>query len=1012
MPRRVRLASWLAFCLHGLFIITARYRLSYDAYTHMFFGDHYRLNWWSLWDARWYTGFEVNSYPPLVHQLIGLTGHLIGVDAAYALLLWLVVSLYPLAVYAFSRIFTGKTAASYAGLAAAVLPSIYLAAHTFGQLPTLTSTLFALFGLAALNEYLLKGERLSGALAVALTAAVMAGHHATLLFLPWAMGGLLIHQLVNHKTGRLKLTLRFSAYALPALAAGLLVIWPFWAWGRGQVMQVPIDHASRHNFFSDPVAALSFFLPVYGPLVFFIPVVLWKGMRKDMLGLWGAFVGLFLLGLGGTTPLPRILFGAGWEWLTYDRFAFWASLTLLPFWGVAMPVLRKHPPFGLGRFRQTRRRLTPASMFFLGLVALLAGLQPTLLPTQPGQIDMQPIVDFLARGNHAQWRYVTFGMGDQFAYLSRLTPATSIDGSYHTARNLPELRESGIAQIDTAFWYPGGLAALDPILEKSGEWGVRWGFVLFKAYDRVLARNGWVLRTKLSDGVQVWENPAAVLPAPVHPPEENPLAEFSWGVLPLLALFIAGCLAMVRVMPARASKVLAGVQSLAVGLLPAGLCFWYFRILAANNHARVYFTYDNALFFLSDGLALAAVLAWGIRRIFTPDQPGGGPSGWDFRRVEPWLIGLCSLATLSIFWSADPKTSFYFSLHLWLACGLFLSMQDQLELWRAFAIGGLAALFIQATLGIWQFASQSTAFMGPLGLNWPGLLTPAMQGASVVQLEDGTRWLRAYGSLPHPNILGGLVFAFLAGVAALYLLNREHRPWLLIGTSLGAVLLVLTFSRSAWLALAVFWLILLFQWRKFNWMRLTLLLVTSLACLALSTWAVWPLIFTRSSGATVATEAFSSKARAWLMQESMQFILERPLTGMGAGAFIIELSRRASLGYIIEPVHDLPLLLSAELGLGGAVLLAGLVGALLLQAWRARRPLAAIQLAALAGLGVISLFDHYLWTLAPGQILLSAALGLWAGQLRLQEAQLQHQLVKPRQGPALNSPAFQDKTSD
>ena len=78
MPRNVRLAILCSFALHGILIVTRRYRLSYDAYNHMFFGDHYRMDWWSLWEPRWYTGFPINSYPPLVHQLIGALSHLTG----------------------------------------------------------------------------------------------------------------------------------------------------------------------------------------------------------------------------------------------------------------------------------------------------------------------------------------------------------------------------------------------------------------------------------------------------------------------------------------------------------------------------------------------------------------------------------------------------------------------------------------------------------------------------------------------------------------------------------------------------------------------------------------------------------------------------------------------------------------------------------------------------------------------------------------------------------------------
>ena len=127
----------------------------------MFFGDHYRMDWWSLWDARWYTGFQVNSYPPLVHQLIGALSHVIGIDAAFALILWMTLTLLPLAVYAFARIFVGKSSAGYAALGAAFLPSVYLTAHIFGQLPTLAAAVTALFSMAALNQYLRDGNRLA-----------------------------------------------------------------------------------------------------------------------------------------------------------------------------------------------------------------------------------------------------------------------------------------------------------------------------------------------------------------------------------------------------------------------------------------------------------------------------------------------------------------------------------------------------------------------------------------------------------------------------------------------------------------------------------------------------------------------------------------------------------------------------------------------------------------------------------------------------------------------------------
>ena len=49
---------------------------------------------------------------------------------------WAVLAAYPLAVYAFTRVFCGRAVAGYAALGGALLPSAYLAGHTFGPLPT------------------------------------------------------------------------------------------------------------------------------------------------------------------------------------------------------------------------------------------------------------------------------------------------------------------------------------------------------------------------------------------------------------------------------------------------------------------------------------------------------------------------------------------------------------------------------------------------------------------------------------------------------------------------------------------------------------------------------------------------------------------------------------------------------------------------------------------------------------------------------------------------------------
>jgi O-antigen ligase len=84
----------------------------------------------------------------------------------------------------------------------------------------------------------------------------------------------------------------------------------------------------------------------------------------------------------------------------------------------------------------------------------------------------------------------------------------------------------------------------------------------------------------------------------------------------------------------------------------------------------------------------------------------------------------------------------------------------------------------------------------------------------------------------------------------------------------------------------------------------------------------------------------------------------------------------------VEPVHNLPLLVLSELGVVGALILIGLGISIAVGIVRAKRPETIIFSAALAGLLVTTLFDHYLWTLTPGRMLLGLVLGLWAAQAK------------------------------
>ena len=1028
MTARLRLAVLVTFVCHAALVVTGRYRQSYDAYTHMFFADHYARHWGTLWEPRWYTGFSVVSYPPLVHQVMALLAHFIGVDAAFgAILLATLVSL-TLAVYAFARVFVDTDAAGYAALAAAAMPSLYLTAYTFGQLPTLVGANFALLAFAALARFLRDGDRLSGVLSVSLVAVVLAAHHATLLLLPAGILAVALQLWISRQAATRVLLLRLAVIGAVSGIAGLLVIWPFWVWGLGQTMQTPIDHLSRHNFLTDRAALLMFFLPMYGLFALLIPYFFYhllkdhslRAMRQSRESLAApalAFIGLFVFGLGGTTPLPKLLFGARWEWLTYDRFVLWASLFLLVAIGRftvqarrwyadrALPILRvalDQPQQDPSRetvllavakaFRPLRRGVRFSALALLALPPFVTALAPNVLPTQPPPVDMRPVAAFLNAGDHSQWRYLTFGFGDQYASLSLLTNATTIDGSYHTARTLPELRQSGIGQIDSALWSAKGLVALDPILQQSASHGVRWGFVNRIEYNSVLLRHGWRPISTLTNGVEVWEDPSAVLPVDLAAPPDDPLQAFSWHVLPLAALAATAVLAAgyrARVLTRRA---LLHLHTLAVGLLPVGLCLWGYQQLAAANYPRIYFTYTDGLLFVSDVLIAVAVAAWSLARLVDREQVQQKRSAPAVTWLTRSLLALCVWASISLLWAPDPHISMYVTAHLWLLFGFYYSLKDHPVSWRVFAAGAAVALLLEVAVGGAEFVLQSTAFLSALHMKWPGSLDPSILGASVVQLADGMRWLRAYGTLPHPNILGGFAFLFLAGAALWFTTGRRLR-WLaaLILTG-GIVLLCLTFSRSAALGCLAAACILAYHHRRFARGRLPgLLAVAALGVLVVAA-PLGQLMLTRVAKLDVPTENQSIQVRNWMTEQALLMIRAHPVTGVGIGNYTVALAEQAPGTYAIEPEHNVLLLIIAELGLPGALILCVALVALAAGILRsASTSVAVVASALLIGLLVMAVFDHYLWSLAPGRDALWLALGLWGGWMSASHYNTSHQ---------------------
>jgi len=532
---------------------------TYDAYIHMFFGDSYYRSWFDQWEPRWYTGFATTSYPPGTHMAIAGLMNFLPLRAAFIVvqlagLLFLIVG-----VYRFSLLWVTPRPAGFAAIALVLSSSISETIHLFGQLPTIFSLGVFLNGMPYVYRWIVLGRVRDFVAAVIFTAATTAAHHVTTIFgsvlfvIPLGLQALRAVAEMHPATSRRAKYTRF----LKPLGRGILLavfmggvmattVLAYWIWSiNDPITQVPIPHGSRENFLERLDLGLIFFLLPWGLSITFLPYVILKTATTRLWPLGLSVLLCFVLGTGGTTPISRAILGGAFDILTLDRFTFWATILILPFVGHLFDGLLfgRSGQVVRAAFGQGVQRLLVGGMFLtMTLISVFAAILPTIQPTQPKFIDPAPITQFLASDDHDKWRYLTLGFGDQFAYISAMTEARSVDGNYHSARRLPDMTSFSVERLENAK-YLGvpGLGSLRQFLVNADSYYLKYVFSNDAFYDPLLYFTGWTRLNRLSNGVTVWEK-GDVSPLPVFERRRDipKIQSVMWGILPPTALSFAG----------------------------------------------------------------------------------------------------------------------------------------------------------------------------------------------------------------------------------------------------------------------------------------------------------------------------------------------------------------------------------------------------------------------------------------------------------------------------------------
>ena len=369
--------------------------------------------------------------------------------------------------------------------------------------------------------------------------------------------------------------------------------------------------------------------------------------------------------------------------------------------------------------------------------------------------------------------------------------------------------------------------------------------------------------------------------------------------------------------------------------------------------------------------------------------PGLIVAGWSVSRIlgrpaRPWRWGRPGIAwplvglTLLVLLGLDPALTWRTAVQIgglslfWLVYLFTLNENPDLTIPLALSI------LVQGSVAVGQFLRQrdlGLAFLGELPLD------PQVSGV-IVLYARGQRWLRAYGLTGHPNVLGAtLAILLLLLLPALYRARGWRRAGLTFVASVGLLGLLISFSRASWLAFGVgvsVWAIQAVRYKlrvvdaergvgarpPLSPSRLPLQFVVPFVLVALFLFLYRDLVVSRFIGLDTPIEARSLNDRRRDADLALELIATHPWRGVGTGNYLPAV--RA-----FEPdsrsVHNVLLLVTAELGLPGAALWLWLTAAGL---WMARVVPAegrSTDGRLAAGLGpwlatvVVGLFDVSLW---------------------------------------------------
>jgi len=371
-----------------------------------------------------------------------------------------------------------------------------------------------------------------------------------------------------------------------------------------------------------------------------------------------------------------------------------------------------------------------------------------------------------------------------------------------------------------------------------------------------------------------------------------------------------------------------------------------------------------------------------------------------------WPLALLLLwMWLSVIWAygigLDYLVSVNFAGHFTLFIAFYLYLINFIKNIKYIVWPVILGLVVQSGIAVYQYYLNHSIGLKIIG---ESILDPLKSGIPVVIVE-GARKLRAHGSLPHANILGGMLATWLIVLFSWFYAIKKTKSYYLVWVIfiLLTIALVLSFSRGAWLifGLGILFMIIM-VWFKYPKRFKKAIIPSLLVVLVVISFAISQrqAILSRFN-LEQPIESISIKSRQQQFDSFKTVFIKYPILGIGVGQYVPYLykinqetegwSYRSDFtGWVYnptgyggnyEPVHNIFLLALSELGVIGFLLFISLFIGVFMEIFKNKNKLFILgrSLAvAWVAIFILGLFDHYIWTLQQGKLLMFTILALIA----------------------------------